>query len=687
MSLLGNIRADNFITNQGFMTGNLDMGSSSINNVEQLNPVPGETLVIDGNLEVTGEIIGVTMGSGWSGNAETDLDMNCYRILNITEINPKPGDTLVIDGNLEVTGNIIGVTGGGGGVVSIFRRDRTMTQTISDNTSTRVEFDTNDANSSSPPGSWDAGMHEFTVNGSGWYSINTGVAYDDDIDNKFRVDILVDGTVEAGQMQYTTTGSTALCTATLKVYIPLNGVVRIETSQFTGSNKDLQSAFFIIQRVAGEQDIPVWVGTATSDLNMDCFDIVNVGNIFVGNIYGKSPVTVNDVMIFKNGANVEGQLTLTEYTGNTFTNPIFNSSGTFIQDYNSSLIYPTNNGFSVFSQGDSVRSTLRKIGMLHWGERIVSFPSSPPQTTSTIGTGTLFGQGMCFDGINFIYVSNGSSISKVTRENIVVNTFPIGSSGRGMCFDGSCIWVANGGTNNVTKFTPNGTIIGSFNGGGAVNNPYGIAFDISTNTIWICNNGDNNVVVLNADTGSLVTTVSTGNNNMSCATDGKNYMWVTQYRFVAPISQPNTVTRILLKPPYTATNIGVGSLPSFSGYDGPYGIAFDGDRMWISGAAGAGSPSVYPINVTTDAVGSLISVFTTPLAVCFDGRFIYCSCLNGGGTARISVIDTKQLAFASSIDTGFPDAENMCFDGEHIWIKDCSAGTSLKRIGPVTTNY
>jgi len=37
-----------------------------------------------------------------------------------------------------------------------------------------------------------------------------------------------------------------------------------------------------------------WVGTATSNLDMDCFEISNVAAIHVGNIYGKSPVDVWD---------------------------------------------------------------------------------------------------------------------------------------------------------------------------------------------------------------------------------------------------------------------------------------------------------------------------------------------------------------------------------------------------------
>jgi Chaperone of endosialidase/YadA head domain repeat (2 copies) len=37
-----------------------------------------------------------------------------------------------------------------------------------------------------------------------------------------------------------------------------------------------------------------WVGTATSNLDMDCFEVSNVGHLYVGNLHGKSPIDVWD---------------------------------------------------------------------------------------------------------------------------------------------------------------------------------------------------------------------------------------------------------------------------------------------------------------------------------------------------------------------------------------------------------
>jgi YVTN family beta-propeller protein len=63
-----------------------------------------------------------------------------------------------------------------------------------------------------------------------------------------------------------------------------------------------------------------------------------------------------------------------------------------------------------------------------------------------------------------------------------------------MAFDGTNIWVANYGTNTVSKLKPNdGTVAGTFPVGG---NPIGVAFDGAN--IWVANAGGNMVTKLRA---------------------------------------------------------------------------------------------------------------------------------------------------------------------------------------------
>ena len=75
-------------------------------------------------------------------------------------------------------------------------------------------------------------------------------------------------------------------------------------------------------------------------------------------------------------------------------------------------------------------------------------------------------------------------------------TYAVGSS-TGICFDGTNIWVANSGSNNVTKLrASDGTILGTYTVG---TNPLGICFD-GTN-IWVANEDSNNVTKLRASDG------------------------------------------------------------------------------------------------------------------------------------------------------------------------------------------
>jgi YVTN family beta-propeller protein len=71
----------------------------------------------------------------------------------------------------------------------------------------------------------------------------------------------------------------------------------------------------------------------------------------------------------------------------------------------------------------------------------------------------------------------------------VLGTFTVGANPDGVAFDGSNLWVANNGNNNVTKLQAStGKVLGTFAVGP---NPLGLAFDGAN--IWVANQGSNTV--------------------------------------------------------------------------------------------------------------------------------------------------------------------------------------------------
>ena len=107
--------------------------------------------------------------------------------------------------------------------------------------------------------------------------------------------------------------------------------------------------------------------------------------------------------------------------------------------------------------------------------------------------------GVVSDGTN-IWVANGGSntVTKLrARDGVVLGTFRVGKFPIGLAFDGTNIWVANGESNNVMKLqTTDGTVLGTFNVG---TKPALMAFDRAN--IWVTNEHSNNVMKLRATVG------------------------------------------------------------------------------------------------------------------------------------------------------------------------------------------
>ena len=78
----------------------------------------------------------------------------------------------------------------------------------------------------------------------------------------------------------------------------------------------------------------------------------------------------------------------------------------------------------------------------------------------------------------------------MARTGAVVGTYSVGTYPAGLAFDGTNIWVANNGSNSVTKLLAStGAVVGTIAVGSA---PIGVAFDGSN--MWVANGGGSYVV-------------------------------------------------------------------------------------------------------------------------------------------------------------------------------------------------
>jgi streptogramin lyase len=86
------------------------------------------------------------------------------------------------------------------------------------------------------------------------------------------------------------------------------------------------------------------------------------------------------------------------------------------------------------------------------------------------------------------------------------------------------VWIANYGSNNVTKLSSTGVTIGTYPVGKA---PEGIAIDQQGN-VWVANDSDGTITELDS-TGKIVGTYSAGASPEGIAIDESGNVWVTNW--------------------------------------------------------------------------------------------------------------------------------------------------------------
>jgi hypothetical protein len=182
------------------------------------------------------------------------------------------------------------------------------------------------------------------------------------------------------------------------------------------------------------------------------------------------------------------------------------------------------------TNGSTVYVTLYSLvnGQWLYNQYIYTAYSLVAQTTTYGGVGSE-PIALTFDGTNIWVANEGSNnVTKMLAANgSVVGTYPAGTNPDALAFDGTSIWVANNmNPGYATKLlASDGSIQGSFFLGGADGFPYGIVFDGTY--IWTANFGSSSTTKLASD-GSIVGSYFAGSSPFGIVFDGSN-IWFTNY--------------------------------------------------------------------------------------------------------------------------------------------------------------
>ena len=313
------------------------------------------------------------------------------------------------------------------------------------------------------------------------------------------------------------------------------------------------------------------------------------------------------------------------------------------------------------TNGSTVYITLYSLVNGQWLNNQYTYTaySLVSQTTTYGGVGSE-PIAVTFDGTNIWVANEGSNnVTKMLAANgSVVGTYPAGTNPDALAFDGTSIWVANNmNPGYATKLlASDGSIQGSFFLGPADDFPTGILFDGTY--IWTANSGTSSTTKLASD-GSIVGSYYANSSPFGIVFDGTN-VWITNELYYPP-----NVTKVQDSNGSIIGTYAVGPYPR--------GIAFDGTNIW---AASSYDDSVTKLLASTGSMVGTYPVGISPWGVVFDGTNIWVSNYYGNNV-------TELLASNGSMVATYPVGSNpagMVFDGSNIWVANAGSN-NVTRIG------
>lgn len=222
-----------------------------------------------------------------------------------------------------------------------------------------------------------------------------------------------------------------------------------------------------------------------------------------------------------------------------------------------------------------------------------------------------------------------------------------GSQPNGICFDGSYVWVAESGDNQLSKLRLDGTSLGG-------NFPISVTgspqFCVSDGDyIWVTRKTTNSVSRHNADTGGSGGTIAVGNAPSHICFDG-TFIWVA-----------NTANLTKIKASDQTIQSGTYTVPA------PRGMCFDGENLWVCSFSGNSVQKLDPRN------GNVLGTFpvgTQPEAICFDGQHLWVA--NQGSNNVTRLAQDGGIIGTYAVETS---PTGIVFDGRAIWVTNSGSNT------------
>jgi len=306
---------------------------------------------------------------------------------------------------------------------------------------------------------------------------------------------------------------------------------------------------------------------------------------------------------------------------------------------------------------------------------------------------------LAYDGTR-LWVANGGdntvqAIDPATGD--VDAPVTVGNRPAALVFDGVRLWVANLDDGTVQAIDP---VTGDVGMSIAVGlRPDALTFDGTQ--LWVVNSGDNTVQAIDPATGDVSAPIVFVGIPSALAFDTlRARLWVA-------IFGDDTVQAIDPTTGEVSAPIKVGRGPSALAFDGtrlwvanrdddtvqaidpvmgevsapivvssfPVALAFDGTRLWVSGGDG----TVQAIDPVTGDVSAPIAVGRNPSALAFDRRRLW---IANGDDDTVQAIDAALGDVGTPIAVGsFPAA--LAFDGTRLWVANFN-DNSVQAIDPAT---
>jgi hypothetical protein len=302
--------------------------------------------------------------------------------------------------------------------------------------------------------------------------------------------------------------------------------------------------------------------------------------------------------------------------------------------------------------------------------------------------------GLAYDPRGYIYVPcRNSRVAKINCSTDAVNFITIGNPALAGSMDATVgdnfIYVTNVGEGFISKLDKNTDIEVGVISLGSSAGPYGI--DYRNGILAVTCSGYGNFSVKKIDT--LTDTIIESYSFVSSPHFIKFYnsdLFVTVWNseeYVARIQGDMEPLSILAEVPVQdqSVNSSYVILGNVSGLESPYGSVFDGTDIWTANLGG----NVTRINPVTRQVvatiGGLLTPFSDPTDIAFDGTYIWISDHGSGGMYHSSIwkIDRATNLVIDEIYRGNNQCEGILYAFGSLWV--CEGVTNqILRIDPET---